>query len=184
MTRVVVSKPRTTVVVAPRETTLRVATSSAGVSACCENDPVVVERENTIVVDRTKTEVVKVGTPGPPGPAGRDGVDAGGVVPPVAFGWGDAPRTVFVAPRAGLLTVVRVQYTVPFDGVGAQLAVGTLAAPEAIMPAGYNNPHTALEYENTPDLPLAEGEEVRLTISPGTASAGAGLLFLTFLPTT
>lgn len=149
---------------------------------------VLIDREARVpIVRRERSSVlIPTGAPGARGPAGEDGqpgIDAQGQIPPIPFSWGDAPATVYTPEVDGMLTIVRVQYTTAFNGSGATLVVGTTADPDAAMPAAYNSPHSVYEYENTPDLPLDEGEALVLTITPGTASQGAGLLFLTFLPT-
>lgn len=123
------------------------------------------------------------GEDGPPGAQGQPGIDAAGQIPPIPFSWGDAPADVYVTNRAGVVTVARLQFTEPFTDPAATVTVGTAAEPEAFMPAAFNAPASTYEFENTPDAPLADGEGVRLVINPGTSSAGAGLLFLTFLPT-
>jgi hypothetical protein len=147
--------------------------------------PVLVDREAVpVLVDRAAVSTVQVVARGPQGPRGErgpPGADASGQVPPIPFSWGDAPREVFTAPTAGVLAIVRIQYTTAFNGSGASVRVGT--ATEVAMPESYNNPYTTHEFENSPDLMLDEGDVVYLTITPGTASAGAGLLFLTFIPT-
>src|SRR5690606_14114023 len=71
---------------------------------------------------------------------GRDGKDGAGALPAHRFGWGDAPRTVFTAPRAGVLTLCRIQYTEAFSDMAATVIVGTPAAPAAAMPAEWNRP--------------------------------------------
>lgn len=155
---------------------------------------VVVNKDNTrlvvqqatvpVLVDRAAVNTVEIVARGPQGPRGERGpagADSSGQVPPIPFSWGDAPREVFTAPTAGVLAIVRIQYTTAFNGSGASVRVGTVA--EAAMPESYSNPYTTHEFENSPDLMLDEGDVVYLTITPGTASAGAGLLFLTFLPT-
>lgn len=150
-----------------------------------DNTTLVVQQAvNPVMVDRTANGTIGVVTAGPQGRRGEDGrpgADAAGQIPPVAFSWGDAPAAVFTAERAGVLTTVRIQFTTAFNGVGAQVRVD--AATEVAMPPEYNDPYSVLEYENTPDTALAEGDTVSLTVTPGTASQGAGLLFLTFLPT-
>ena len=141
---------------------------------------------STVMLDRPSARTLQITVPGPPGPPGADGqpgADAAGQIPPHAFAWGDAPQAVFTAGADGVLTVCRLQMTTPVNGAGASLIVGTAAVPDAALPASWNNPYTAYEFENTPDLALVAGEQVLLTITPGTASQGAGLLFLAFLPT-
>lgn len=152
------------VIVQKNTTTVIVSGSRGGVasSACCGT-----------------TDVVEIGTPGPPG---RDGRDAAGTLSPVSFNWGDAPRTVFTAPEDGFLTVARLQMTTAFNDPAATIIAGTVGAPEAVMPAAWNVPASTWEFETAPDLPLAAGESIILTIHPGTSTTGAGLLFLTFIP--
>lgn len=142
------------------------------------------------IVRRVRTPVkIPTGAPGlrgvdgAPGAPGQPGIDAAGQTAPIPFAWGDAARVVYTPDRDGVLAIVRIQYTQAFNGAGASVVLGTAADPDAAMPAAWNHPYSLYEFENSPDLPLAEGEELVLTIQPGTASAGAGLLFLTFLPT-
>lgn len=149
---------------------------------------VVTERTARVpIVRRVRTPVkIPTGAPGvrgADGAPGQPGIDAGGQAAPVPFAWGDASRVVYTPERDGVLALVRIQYTQAFNGAGASVILGTAADPDAAMPATWNHPYSLYEFENSPDLPLAQGEELVLTIQPGTASAGAGLLFLTFLPT-
>lgn len=147
---------------------------------------VVVERRQTVSVPVPAREAVAVATPGPQGGRGERGPagpDASGQIPPHPFAWGDAPANVFEAPSAGVLTIVRLQFTEAFNDPAAVVLIGTADDPGAAMPGTYNDPARAIEFENSPDLSLAEGEAVRLHIHPASASQGAGLLFLTFLPT-
>lgn len=150
--------------------------------------PVIVQQRNTTVVMLNRQTMAKIAAPGPQGARGQDGqqgpagTDGAGQVPARMFSWGDAPQVVFTAPGAGRLALVRIQYLQAFNGAGATVVVGTPGDPAAAMPAEWNNPHSVLEYENSPDLLLAEGDTVVLAITPGTASQGEGLLFLTFIP--
>lgn len=141
------------------------------------------QTQRQVAVAAPTSEAVAVATPGPQGKPGARGADGAGQVPPVPFGWGDAPRSVFVAPAAGILTIVRIQFTDAFDDTAAQVQVGTFDRPAAAMPAEYNAPASTLEFENSPDLALWAGAAVWLEIRPGASTRGAGLLFLTFLPT-
>lgn len=128
--------------------------------------------------------VVNVGAAaGPQGPRGEPGLSGGGTTPPIEFAFGDAPGAVYTPSVDGMLTVVRLQMTTAFNGSGAAIELGTLADPAAAFPANFNDPYSTQEFEVTPDLPLLAGQSLRLTITPGSASQGAGLLFLTFIPT-
>lgn len=125
---------------------------------------------------RTSIRAGGMGVQGPPGPAGSS-------IPAIAFAYGDAEREVWAPTAPGLLTYVRLIVTTPFDGAGAQLAIGTASDPAAALPPEFSDLSQALEYENTPDLRLAAGEGIRVAITPGAgATTGAGLLLLEFLP--
>lgn len=152
---------------------------------------VIVGANNTITVrvDRTTSAAIAAARPsltlasqmGPRGPRGQAGA-AGDSVPPHTFSWGDAPQAVFEAPSAGVLTLVRIQMTTPFNGSGASIRVGTSLDSEAVLPAAWNDPYSTNEFENSPDLAMTEGQEVLLSITPGTASEGSGTLYISFVP--
>lgn len=163
--------PRPIVVSRPTATAIRDGQPGRSVVVQHAETPVRVEQARTVQV-----AAIARGVPG------RDGRDGAGQVPPTPFSWGDAPRDVFIAPVDGLLTVVRLQFTTAFDDPAARVAVGTLADPGAALPPEWNRPASTIEFENTPDLPIAAGQAVRLVVEPGASAAGAGLLFLTFLP--
>lgn len=158
--------------------------------------PVVLSRDIVAKIDanRPSTAVIKQNTPvnvterptdvvlGGQGIQGRPG-QPGGSIPPIDFAFGDAAHAVWTPQAAGLLTYARIIVREPFNGTGAAIVVGTLAQPDAAMPSYFNDPKQANEYENTPDIRLAAGESIYLTITPGTgATAGAGTLLLGFLP--
>ena len=135
-------------------------------------------RSPTVQVQDRRPTVITGGT----GLQGKPGAP-GASIPAVQFYFGDAPRIVWTPERAGILTYARIKIEQPFNGAGAMIAVGTQADPVAAMPVDYSVPFRADEYENTPDIRLAAGKGVLLTITPGVgATAGAGMLFLDFLP--
>lgn len=174
----------TTVVVLDRRPSQTVQDRGATVHVRTGTTPVQVRDQRTPVQVEDRRPTVKTGNNiGPRGPQGERGADAEGAIPPHPYSWGDAPQAVFTAPVDGILTIVRLQQTVPFNGVGASIQVGLTVDPDALLPAAWVNPYSAHEFENTPDLPLIAGDQVRLTIAAGTASQGAGILFLSFVPT-
>jgi hypothetical protein len=139
-------------------------------------------RDNVNTVDGAPS-VVAVGTRGAQGARGLQGYSGAGLIPPIAFAWGDAAGSVYAPTETGTLATVRVVVTVPFDGNGAQLMLGTAGTPDAALAAADNDLSVAGEYEVTSDLNLAMAEDLILTITPGFgASQGAGFLFLSFLP--
>lgn len=181
MTTVIVQPGTTPVVVEARPSTVVATTRPAPVTVQGRATPVTVRTGSTPVQAVAQATPVLVGNNigrrGPRGPAGDS-------IAPINFGFGDAPADVWTAESAGVLTVVRLQMRTPFDGAGAAIHVGLAGGnPEAILAADQVNPYSDHEFEVTPDLVLAQGDAVRLAITPGTASAGAGTLFLSFIPT-
>lgn len=181
MTTVIVQPGATPVVVQARPSSVVAQTSAQPVTVQGRQTPVTVRGSQTPVqaIARATPVVVgnNIGRRGPRGPAGDS-------IPPINFGFGDAPADVWTAESAGVLTIVRLQMRVPFDGAGAAIRVGLAGGdPEAILPAAWVHPYSDQEFEATPDLVLAQGDAVRLAITPGTATAGAGTLFLSFIPT-
>lgn len=130
-----------------------------------------------VTQDRDRAKVVVKGFVGPRGPKGDPGdssTAAGRTV--VNFAYGDAsPVPVFTPAFDCTGIMVRLVIDTPFDGVGASLKVGTSGNPEAFLAADDNDPSAAAGYEAAPDLSVSSGEQVILTINPGTgASKGAG----------
>jgi hypothetical protein len=141
--------------------------------------PVQVRRTDQPVRVRREDPLVRIS--GVAGVQGRHGAP-GGTIAPIAFSYGDAPGTVYQPPAAGTLAVVRIKITTPFNGAGAKVQIGTAGDEDAFMPADYSDPAQAEEFEYTPDVHVAAGTAVRMTIDPAGSTAGAGLVFLTFLP--
>jgi hypothetical protein len=138
--------------------------------------------ETRVQVDLSPVVVqfTEAGMRGMPGPAGVGGT---GAIPPIAFSYGDAARAVFTPDVPSILVSARVRITVPFDGAGPEIRLGTAADDDAFMSAADSDPTMAAEFETTPDVPLADGASVRLTITPGAgATQGAGVLLLNVLP--
>jgi hypothetical protein len=116
------------------------------------------------------------------GPAGTTG-PAGNALPPIAFAYGDAsPSVRYTLPKRSLITACSINIRTAFNGVGAQLAVGTPGNPEGLMPVTHNDPGTVGQYENSPDLELPAGSQITLSITPGAgASRGSGVVVLELL---
>lgn len=111
------------------------------------------------------------------------GADGGpGHLPAIPFSWGDAPQAVFTFPVDGVITEARLRYETPFNGAGASVRIGLASGDDALLPAEWNNPYSSNWFENNPDLAVIAGQQVWITITPGTASQGSGFLFLDFFP--
>lgn len=104
-------------------------------------------------------------------------------IAPIAFAFGDAPGAIYTAPVMQVLTYCRVLVTTSFDGTSPALRIGTLAGAETVMPASSSDMRMTYDYERLLDLPLNQGDQVLISITPGSgASQGAGLIFLNALP--
>lgn len=155
-------------------------------------------------------DVIRVGEPGKPGKPGiaKDGLSAyqiavkkgfsgteeewllslvgppgaNGHLPVVAFSWGDAAQAVLTFSTNGVVTGVRLKYENDFTGSGASVRVGLSNGDDALLPAEWNDPYSTDWFENNPDLAVTAGQQVWITITPGTANQGSGYLFLDFFP--
>lgn len=179
-------------------TVVKVANPSARLTTNPSENHVVTAEENSVVhvVNPTvaarvsvkqapirvqdRRPVIKAGSNiGATGPKGAPGA----TIPKIEFAYGDAAGVVWTPTDAGVLTYVRIVVRTAFNGAPSTLAVGTLLDPEAAMPTAYSDLSMLQEFENTPDIHLAAGEAIYLTIAPGAgASQGGGWLLLTFLP--
>lgn len=137
-----------------------------------------------VLSQSTIAQIAAVGVQGPPGPVGPAGADATGAIPPASFAFGDAPTTLYTPAAASTVASVRVRVTQSFDGLGATLALGTPTDPDKFVTAADVDLAAPVEYELTPDAPVAAGEPIILTITPGTgATSGAGSVLLVIRPT-
>lgn len=160
--------------------TVPVILSRDTVSKIAANRPVAV-----VLTQQTPVDVVEKPTNVKVGGLGIQGLPGapGGSIAPINFSWGDAPHAVWTAPHAGVLTLVRVDILTPFNGTNPSIKFGTASAPEAGMPAAYNDPTQVAKYQNTADFRVAANDALILDINPGTfPTAGDGTLFLEFLP--
>lgn len=148
---------------------------------------VVVARQRTVATVREVAKPVEVSSPGPAGPRGPAGASGEGQLPVVAFSFGDASSVVLVLPDGLPLEVllVSLEIEVPFDGVGAQLQVGTTGQPGLLMQSSHNDPSLVATFEVSPRVELPGGTGVLLTITPGDgATQGSGRLTVQTAPTT
>lgn len=160
-------------------------TVKSGAVKSLRNGPSVVrvDAKRQVQTMRAESDVLQVGTRGIQGIQGEPGLDGAGIISPIAFAWGDAPGVIFTPGEDGVLTDVRIVVTTPFNGINPAAELGTAGDTDAAFPANYSDLATAGEYAATADLPLAAGQGLLLTLAPGFgASQGAGLAYLTFLP--
>lgn len=139
------------------------------------------------------TRVLEIVTAGPQGARGEQGEDGAngangdGQYPTVSFAFGDASPSIVMTVNpasAAEVALVQVEIEEAFDGVGAQIAFGTVADPDCLMRVDQNDPAAEAVFETSPRVRLAGGEQLQLTITPGAgASQGRGKIILQATPT-
>lgn len=131
----------------------------------------------TVEISGDEVSVVEVGIQGPPGASGE-------VSAPISFGWGDATPAFLTTISAGKrVYVTELVIATAFNGAGAALTIGPLAAPSELMTASENNPADVASYEANPDKLYASTTAIYLHITPGAgASAGSGQVRLQIEP--
>jgi hypothetical protein len=126
--------------------------------------------EGVVVVETEAPLVVSIGEAGPTGPVGQPG----SAIPPVDFSYGDAsPAIVYTLTEDMFLDSVQVVVTTAFNGTGAALSVGKSGQLEAYLAAAQNDPTTTATYETSPDVIIASGTVILLSITRGLVLAPA-----------
>lgn len=130
----------------------------------------------TVIVRPDNITVVSVGTQGPVGATGPSGSSA----PPVNFAFGDAsPAVISTGQPAQVILQITVHITTAFNGLGATLTVGTVAAPSLYVDASQLDLALETEFEITVGKNIAASTDIVATITPGTgATTGAGWILL------
>lgn len=101
----------------------------------------------------------------------------------VPFAFDDAsPVNVKLMASGSVVYQALLCITTAFDGTGASLTLGDAGQADRLMTAAQNDPYTVGNNESNPAHEYASSTQVRLTITPGTATQGAGVLVLLFKP--
>lgn len=86
----------------------------------------------------------------------------------VPFAYGDATPKLIATIEAGqTVFTVQIVIQVPFNGIGAALALGDDDQGDRLMAVGQNDPLLAAEYETNPAHSYSIETDVLLTIVPG-----------------
>jgi hypothetical protein len=172
----VIQGSNTNVVVVDNPRTVTAVTAAS--SAVQVSSP---EQVGAISDQATVLGVASTGVQGPRGPAGAS---ASGI-PTLNFAFGDAtPATVLSLGENLEITWISLQIEEAFDGVGAQIQLGTAASPGLLMDSWQSDPSAALTFEVSPRVELSSGTAIILTIIPGSgASQGRGQFVINAVPT-
>jgi hypothetical protein len=98
----------------------------------------------------------------------------------VPFSYGDAtPKAIAVLPAGSTVFTAAIVITVPFDGMGAALALGDADVGDRLMTVAQNDPTSEAEYETNPGVSYPTDTQILLTINSGAGTtAGAGYVLL------
>lgn len=107
-----------------------------------------------------------------------------GDIPVMSFAYGDAtPTPIYTFDVNGTILAVGVSIDTAFDGTSPSIQLGIDGTADALMPAGSSDVAEQGHFDTTPDLHVTAGQQIVLSITPGSgASAGAGRIFVQFNP--
>lgn len=93
-----------------------------------------------------------------------------------AFDFNDSgPLLIYTAPPGGkVILSVELYVSEAFDDAAATAVVGTTGTPDLLMQNDDLNLQAVGDYENNPVIEVAGGEQVFLTLTPGTSTQGKG----------
>lgn len=150
-----------------------------------ESGPLVFTAVPTVAISAVVAPFFK-GDPGVAGPRGQPGPPGNGPNLRVPFAFGDAsPRLVLTDASQLLIFSVRVHVSVPFDGVGSALSVGTQSDTDAFVPGTQVDLGVSSEFEFSPNVILGANEGLLFTLVSGAgATRGSGWIVIEKIPVT
>jgi hypothetical protein len=99
------------------------------------------------------------------------------------FSFGDAsPRPIYECPHDLHVVAIRIGVRVAFNGAAPQIQIGHGGVPDALFPADHAAPGVVGTYEYTPELDLAAGTSIDLSIDPDSSSTGSGVVVIDTIP--
>lgn len=98
----------------------------------------------------------------------------------VAFAFdGSSPLILIVLKPGDIVDNIEVTITTPFDDPAAALQVGIVANPDLALGPSEIDPDVASTYSNGENFEILVPEILRLLITPGTSTQGAGFVLFT-----
>lgn len=146
----------------------------------------VVQSELTEIQLITKLEalpsvvsLINTGLIGPKGDRGIPG-PAGNAVQAFQFSYGDATPAILVTAVSGQRILgVRLDILTAFNGVGAQLSIGTMADPQSVFPTTDNSALIVSSFDLKLNTLYSQDTDIFLWITAGqNASAGSGQVLI------
>lgn len=133
-----------------------------------------VDAGSFLVVEPDETCLIFLDT-GIPGPPGSSGVSLKG-----SFSYGDATPQLIGILLAGLYNPdTRIDIKSIFDGVGAQVSIGSMADPNLLFSSSQCNPLEVSSYQVTSAFEVLADTSIYLFIQPGAgATQGTGHYWL------
>lgn len=174
----VVGEPATIVSTEAPPTTLISIEGATPVVVSAVDQPVTVVPSATQTLITTSVEQGPEGATGPMGPQGEVGPSGAGLIT-LDFSYGDATPVLITTMLAGKRVItVKMFIDVAFNGIGANLSVGTMGNPTDLMGTGLD-PSIAVGYNVTPQKSYSVDTEIYLFITPGSgATSGSGSVVL------
>jgi hypothetical protein len=106
-------------------------------------------------------------------------VDSGSVSIP--FTYGDAtPKNLIVVPANAIITEVSIIITTPFNGTAGSLTIGDAVQFNRLMDSSDNTVYVAGTYSVDPGYKYNSSTQLLLFITPGTSSAGSGVILINY----
>jgi hypothetical protein len=124
------------------------------------------------------------GPAGPTGPAGATGPAGPGSGAAFTFTFATpSPVNLGAIPAGAIMNRVSVLITTAFDDPSATLELGTFGgSPSAFLAPSDSKLGAVGQYETDMLVTVAAPDALKLTISPGASTQGAGVLFYNLLP--
>jgi len=79
-----------------------------------------------------------------------------------------------------LVIETRITITVIFNDAAATVSIGPVSNPDSLLATNQTNPQVARDYITEQDFKAAGADSMRLKISPGTSTQGAGRALIVF----
>jgi len=79
-----------------------------------------------------------------------------------------------------LIIETRVEIDTPFDDVAALISIGPVSNPDSLLATNQIDPTTACDYGTQEGLKITAPDAMRLKISAGTSTQGAGRALVVF----
>lgn len=155
--------------------TLNATTGGTGINAYTTGDMLYSSATNTLqkLSIGTSGQILSVKNSAP------SWVDSGSAT--ISFDYGDAtPKNLNVIPANAVVTDVTLIITTPFNGTGGSISIGDAAVNNRLMLTSDNTVYVTGTYSVEPGYKYSSSTQLLLYITPGSSSAGSGLVIINY----